>query len=54
MLTVNIDIQDRLINGQTGNSRHIEFAQGGDRKVYIKFSNKQVSSKVIRSSYLDK
>ena len=28
MLTINIDIQDRLINGQTGITRHIEFAQG--------------------------
>ena len=28
MLTVNIDMQDRLINGQTGNIRHIEFDQG--------------------------
>ena len=26
MLTVNIDIQDRLINSQPGNNRHIEFA----------------------------
>ena len=26
MLTVNLDIQDRLINGQTGNISHIEFA----------------------------
>ena len=25
MLTVNVDIQDRLINGQTGNIEHIEF-----------------------------
>ena len=28
MLTVNLDIQGRLINGQTGNISHIEFAQG--------------------------
>ena len=28
MLTVNIDMQDRLINGQTGNIRHIELDQG--------------------------
>ena len=39
MLTINIDIQDRLINGQTGNIRHIEFAQGSIRKVYVKFSD---------------
>ena len=28
MLTVNLDIQDRLINGHTGNTSHSEFAQG--------------------------
>ena len=29
-----------------------EFAQGSARKVYIKFSNEQVSSKAMRSFYL--
>ena len=29
LLTVNLDIQDRLINDQTGNISHTEFAQGG-------------------------
>ena len=52
MLTVNIDTQDRLINGQTRVIRHTEFAGGSARKVYIKFSNKQAGSKAIRSSYL--
>ena len=37
MLTVNIDIQDCLINGQTGNINYIEFAQGIVCKVYVKF-----------------
>ena len=32
MLVVNIDIQDRLINGQAGIIRHIEFAQARARK----------------------
>ena len=27
-LTVNLDMQDRLINGQTGNIKHIKFVQG--------------------------
>ena len=39
MLTVNIDIQDHLINGQMGIIRHIEFPQGSARKVYIMFSD---------------
>ena len=33
MLKVNIDIQDRLINDQTGIIRHIEFADGSACKV---------------------
>ena len=32
MLVVNIDIQDRLINGQAGIIWHIEFAQASARK----------------------
>ena len=52
MLTVNIYIQDRLINGQTGIIRHIEFAEGSARKVYITFSDEQAGSKAMRSSYL--
>ena len=52
MLTVHIYIQDRLINGQTGIIRHIEFAEGSARKVYITFSDEQAGSKAMRSSYL--
>ena len=54
MLTVNIDIQDRLTNGQLGIIRHIEFAQASVRKVYVKFSDEQAGSKAMRSSYLNK
>ena len=50
MLTVNLDIQDRLINGQTGNISHVEFAHGSVRKVYVKFSDEQAGLKTIRSS----
>ena len=52
MLIVNLHIQDRLINGQTWNISHIEFAQGSVRKVYIKCTNEQTSLKATRSSYL--
>ena len=52
MLTVNIDIQDCLINGQTGNIRHIEFAEGTIHKVYIKFSDEQAGLKAMRSPYV--
>ena len=52
MLTVNIDIKNRLTNGQTGIIRHIEFAQGSAPKVYIKIFDEQADSKAMRSSYL--
>ena len=41
MLTVNIDLQNRLVNGQTGIIKHIEFAQGSVRKAYVKLSDEQ-------------
>ena len=52
MLTVNLEIQDRLINGQTGNISHAEFAQSSVRKVYVEFSDEQAGLKAMRSSYL--
>ena len=52
MLTVNVDIQDRLINEQTRNVKHIEFVQGSIHKVYIKFSDEQAGLGAMRSSYL--
>ena len=39
MLIVNVDIQDCLINDQTGNIKHIEIAHGNARKVNVKFSD---------------
>ena len=55
MLTVIIDIQDHLlINGQTGNIMHNDFAQISDRKVYVNFSYEQAGWKAIESSYLGK
>ena len=52
MLTVNVDIQDCLINGQTRNVKHIEFVQGSIHKVYVKFSDEQAGLRAMRSSYL--
>ena len=52
MLAVNTDIQDRLINGQTGSIRDTEFAQGSVQKVYVKFSDERAGIKVMGSSYL--
>ena len=52
MLAVNIDMQDRLINGQTEIIKHIELAQASARKVYVKLSDEQASSKAMTSFYL--
>ena len=52
MLTVNLDIEDRLINGQTGKISYIEFAQGIVQKVYVKFPDEQAGLKTMRSCYL--
>ena len=52
VLTVNLDIQDCLINDQTGNISHIEFSQCSVRKVYVKFSDEQAGLKAMKSSYL--
>ena len=52
ILALNIDIQDPLINRQTGNGKHMEFVQGSIHKVYVKFSDEQAGLKPMKSSYL--
>ena len=39
MLTVNLDIQDHLINDQTGNTDYIDFSQDSVQKVCVKVSD---------------
>ena len=48
---VNIDIQDCLIDGQTGIIRHYEFTQGSTEKVFVKFPDETAGSKAMRSFY---
>ena len=52
MVAVNIDMQDRLINGQTGNIRHIELDQGSTGKVSVKFSEVQAGLRAMKLHYL--
>lgn len=52
MLTVNINMQDRLINGQKGNIRHIELDQGSTGKVCVKFSDVQAGLRAMKLHYL--
>ena len=51
MLAINIDIQNRVINGQKGDIRYTKFAGGSFCKVYVKFFDQQADSKAMRSSY---
>ena len=37
MLTVNLDVQDRLINGQIGVVKHLEIIEDKVSTIYIKF-----------------
>ena len=39
MLTVNIDFQDRLVNGQFGNTMYIAGNPQGISKIYLKFDD---------------
>ena len=52
ILIVNLDIQGCLITGQTGNIRHIEFAQVSFLKVHLKFSYMQSDLITMKSCYL--
>ena len=51
MLAVNIDIQARLIYGQTGHVKHVKLVQGAVCKVYIKFSNEEAGLEGKRSFF---
>ena len=54
MLTINIDIQDRLINDQTGSISHIEFAQDSICKIFVKISDELADLKSMKKSYLER
>ena len=50
MLIMNIDIEDRLINGQVGKVSHIDIAQNNVEKVYINFFDLQVPLNVMTTA----
>ena len=48
MLTVNIDLQDKLVNGQLGTIKHIRIdTKGNVIKIYIKFDDSKAGLKKI-------
>ena len=47
MLTVNLDVQDRLINEQIGVVKHLEVIENKPSIIYTKFENPDVDKKLI-------
>ena len=48
MLTTNVDISDRFINGQLGYNYDFVTGQGTVTKIYIKFDDARVGLKAIQ------
>ena len=51
MLTVNIDLNDRLRNGQLDNVDNIVFTESGISKIYLKFDVLFVGKQLMRSDF---
>ena len=49
MLTVNIDISDKLINGQMGLVKNISIKNGRQSKIYVKFFDEEAGLKKMSS-----
>ena len=49
MLAVNIDLSDRLVNGQLGTVYNIIFAESGISKIYLKFDDPLVGKQLMCS-----
>ena len=54
MLTIKIDIQDHLINGQVGEVTHIDITRNIFRKVYVKFPDLQAGLKAMTASHFSR
>ena len=47
MLTVNINLSDRIVNGQLGTTDNIVFTKSGISKIYLKFDELLVGKQLI-------
>ena len=54
MLTVNIDLQDRLVNGQLGTVMHITGNSQGISKIYFKFDDTRAGVKAMHADVFGK
>ena len=53
-LTVNIDLQDRLVNGQLETVMHIEWNSQGISKIYLKFDDTRAGVKAMNADIFEK
>ena len=53
MLTVNIDLQDRLVNGQLGTVMHITGNSQGISEIYLKFDDIRAGVKAMHADNLE-
>ena len=51
MLTQNLDLEDRLINGQIGTVVHIKFFNWEPTILYIEFMDEKAGLKLKRSNF---
>ena len=51
MLTTNLSIMDRLINGQIGTVKQIYFENLSPQRIYVKFDDPKAGSNLINESY---
>ena len=51
MVTVNIDLSDRLVNGQLGTVNNIVFTESGISKIYLKFDDPLVGKQMMFSDF---
>ena len=54
MLTVNIDLSDRLVNGQLGTADNIVFTESRISKIYLKFGVPLVGKQLMCSDFYSK
>ena len=54
MLAVNIDFQDKLVNGQLGTVMHIEGNSQGISKIYLKFDDTRDGVKAMNADIIRK
>ena len=50
MITVNIDVEDKLCNGQIGTIRHIKYDNNGNvQKIYLQMEDPEVGLKAMHT-----